>query len=82
MKAELARTIAAKSQVDGQYSKIIQKITEAAEAGKLECFHYEQINVATLDALVKDGYTVHDLSERNETVIKISWDKGNWNDEK
>lgn len=72
MKANEARRIAEAANT-GKLQEVYDAIKKAAECGDLRTHVYFLLDQRDRSALLKDGYYVFDVSERNETCFCISW---------
>lgn len=71
MKAEEARLIS--SREGKSMLPIYIEIRMAADKGETETFYYKPIQPLEKEELGKNGYTIQEFFERNETFYKISW---------
>jgi len=72
MKAEEARKLSEKNQ-PVELDEVYECIQKACEEGKYLIHFYEVLTHAQIEELRKQGYKVKDISERNETIIRIDW---------
>jgi hypothetical protein len=77
MNALEARANAAKvntNSTNSQYSRAIQKIQQAVNGGKYECWFYETMLNDVRVKLTADGYTVDaNQNDRDGSLVRISW---------
>ena len=73
MKAEEARKIAAAANT-GNLIEIKKAIKTFAKKGDLYTHVYFIVTPEQKQQLEREGYKVDDVSERNETCIRISWE--------
>jgi len=74
MTAQELRKIAEKALLEkGAYPEIMEKAQKAAENGNLEMHWYNFIPSNVISELRQNSLVVVDISERNETIYKISW---------
>lgn len=73
MKATEAREIATGVQVKASMFQIRLAIKRAAENGDTFIYIHEVPTEKIKSILVGDGYSITDVSERNDVMYKISW---------
>ena len=62
------------SNSNSQYSRVIQKIEQAANGGHYKCWFYEAILDDVRIKLTNDGYTVGtNRSDRDGSQVEIAW---------
>lgn len=72
MKASIARNLMNGVKENSMLSIYID-IRKAAKKGEDHIYVYELLSEPVKTRLCLDGYSIVDVSERNETIIKISW---------
>jgi hypothetical protein len=71
MKAEEARLRSIKE--GKNMLPIYIEIRMAADKGETETFYYKPLQSLEKEELGKNGYTIQEFCDRNETFYKISW---------